>query len=145
MCSHLLDKAHFHFTMLCLPCLTDDPSAKKLGEFLFMNQAQVSSATSAMFYLGAAQTPVAITLAANAGVKIDNPFGTYVKGSFMPSAVLIVLIPAVVYFLVPPEIKKTPWAPQQARERLSRRGPLSWQEIVMGCTLLSAVALWVSE
>jgi hypothetical protein len=30
----------------------DDPSSKRLGEFLFMSQAQVSSATSAMFFLG---------------------------------------------------------------------------------------------
>jgi DASS family divalent anion:Na+ symporter len=69
---------------------------------------------------------------------------TYLKGSVVPSLVLIILVPLVVYKLVPPEVKATPWAPKEARQRLSNRGRMSWQECVMAAVLLGAVALWVS-
>jgi len=126
------------------PNPADDPSSKRLGEFLFMSQAQVSSATSAMFYLGGAQTPVAITLAANQGVVIQNPFDTYFRGSVVPSLVLIAAVPGVVYALVRPEVRKTPWARKEARARLKQRGRPAWREWVMMATLVAAVALWVS-
>jgi di/tricarboxylate transporter len=122
----------------------DNPSSKRLGEFLFMSQAQVSSATSAMFYMGGAQTPVAINLAANQGVVIASPFDTYLKGAVVPSAVLIALTPLAIYFLVAPQVKATPWARAEARARLRARGRPAWPEAVMIATLLGAVALWVS-
>lgn len=125
--------------------MPNHPSSKRLGEFLFLSQAQVSSATSAMFYLGGAQTPVAIKLAADQGVTFSNPFDTYFKGSVIPSAVLIAIIPLAVYFLAKPEVTKTPWARSEARERLRERGRPSWREVVMIVTLLAAVALWCSS
>ncbi|KAI8464937.1 MAG: Sodium/sulfate symporter [Monoraphidium minutum] len=121
------------------------PTSKRLGEFLFMSQAQVSSATSAMFYLGGAQTPIAITLAAAQGVIISNPFGTYFRGAVIPSAVLVLLIPLAVYYLAPPGVRATPWARGEAAARLRARGKPGWREIVMATTLLAAVGLWCSS
>ncbi|KIZ00173.1 Putative malate transporter yflS, partial [Monoraphidium neglectum] len=125
--------------------LPHHPSSKKLGRFLFMSQAQVSGATSAMWYLGGAQTPVGVTLAAEQGVVVPSPFTTYLKGSCVPAAVLIALIPLAVYYLVPPEVTSTPWAQQEARERLKARGRPSWREVVTGLVMIAAVALWCSS
>lgn len=123
----------------------NDPSRKRLGEFLFLSQAQVSSATSCMFYLGGAQTPVAINLASEQGVVVPNPFDTYFRGAVMPSLVLIVLVPLAVYLIKPPQVKRTPWARQEARDRLRTRGRPQWREIIMMVTLVVAVALWCSS
>lgn len=103
----------------------------------------MSSATSALWYLGGAQTPVALNLAAAQGVVIQNPFDTYFKGAVIPSLILVAVIPAAVYLLLPPGVKSTPAAPRAARERLRQRGRPGWREVTMGCTLLGAVALWV--
>ncbi|GBF92341.1 2-oxoglutarate malate translocator [Raphidocelis subcapitata] len=121
------------------------PTSRRLGQFLFLSQAQVSSATSAAFYLGGAQTPVALTLAAAQGVQIANPFDTYFKGAVLPALLLVVTIPAVVYWIAPPEVKATPWARDEARRRLAARGRPGWREGVVGATLLGAVALWCAS
>ena len=103
----------------------------------------MSSATSAAFFLGGAQTPVALTLAAAQGVVIANPFWTYLKGAILPALLLVAAIPAVVYWLAPPEVKATPWAGTEARRRLAARGRPGWREGAVAATLLAAVALWV--
>lgn len=122
-------------------------SRRRLGAFLCMSQAQVSSAASCMWYLGGAQTPVALDLAAAQGIAIASPFDTYLKGSALPSALLVAIVPAVVYLLpwTRPEVRRTPWARDEARERLRRRGRPRWREGVVLAVLLGAVALWVSR
>ncbi len=96
-----------------------------------------------MFYLGGAQTPVALSLAAEQGVVIAAPFDTYFRGASLPSAVLVVAIPAVVYALMRPEVRATPWARREARARLAARGRPGWREGLVLAVLLGAVGLWV--
>lgn len=97
-----------------------------------------------MFYLGGAQTPVAINLAAAQGVVIPSPFDTYFKGAALPAAVLVLLIPAVVYVIAKPEVTRTPWARKEARARLRARGRPRWREGLVIAVMLGAVGLWVS-
>lgn len=45
--------------------------------------------------------------------------------------------------LVPPEVKDTPEAPKQAKEKLRQMGPMTRDELIMSFTMLGAVVLWV--
>lgn len=120
-------------------------SARRLGEFLFLSQVFVSNATSAVFLIGAAQTPAALQLAAGAGVVISNPFVSYLKGSVVPALLLVALLPLAVYVLHTPVVRRTPGAPAAARSRLKQRGRMSWREWVMAATLLGAIVCWCTS
>lgn len=50
-----------------------------LGAFLMMSQFQFSINTSAMFYTGAAQNALAVSLAREAGVDMSNEWITWIK------------------------------------------------------------------
>ncbi len=45
--------------------------------------------------------------------------------------------------MVPPEVKDTPEAPKQAKEKLRQMGPMTRDELIMSFTMLGAVILWV--
>jgi len=44
---------------------------------------------------------------------------------FVPGVISLLVVPALIYRLYPPEITHTPEAPELARERLREMGPMS--------------------
>lgn len=50
-------------------------------------------------------------------------------------------VPLLVYWLLPPDLKETPEAPQQAREQLRKMGPPSRNEKITLAVLLLAVSM----
>ncbi len=75
-----------------------------------------------MFLTAAAQNLLCMKLATEVGVAITSPWMAWFKIAFAPAAVGLLITPLIVYKLVPPEIKDTPEAPQQAAERLEKMG-----------------------
>ena len=55
----------------------------------------------------------------------------------------ILLTPALIFKLYPPELKETPEAPGLAEKKLEAMGPVTANEWIMVGTMLLAVTLWV--
>jgi len=63
---------------------------------------------------------------------------------FLPvGAILLAILPWLVYKLYPPKIKNSQEVPVWAGEELSRMGKITWQELVMAALVTLALALWI--
>lgn len=95
-----------------------------------------------MFITAMAANPLAVNLAAETiGVTIS--WGTWALSALVPGLVCLILTPALLYVLYPPEVKDTPDAPAKAKEELKNLGPMSTDEKITAGALGLTVALWV--
>ena len=81
-------------------------------------------------------------IARGAGVEIT--FASWLVASSVPTLVSMLLLPALLYRLIRPEITATPDAPAAARESLANLGPLSVHERIVLTTLAVMVAMWAT-
>ncbi|CAL5323792.1 hypothetical protein CsSME_00002608 [Camellia sinensis var. sinensis] len=121
-----------------------DASAKKLGAYLIQSQIQSANNSSAIFLTAAAQNLLCVKLAESLGVKIANPWVSWLKASSLPAFISLLATPFVLFKLFPPEIKETPDAPVMATQKLEQMGPIKRNEWAMVGTMLITVALWIS-
>lgn len=128
---------------LCLACGSDPEkgTAKKLGSYLMTTCFQTTTVSSAMFITAMAANPLAVNLAASAGVNIS--WGTWALAGLVPGLICLVSVPLILYALYPPETKDTPDAPAAARKELEKLGPLSLNEKITAVALGITVLLWI--
>lgn len=60
-----------------------------------------------------------------------------------PGLLCLLLIPPLLLWLAPPEVQSTPDAPLLAQRELSKMGPISTNEWLMGAIFLGLLVLWV--
>lgn len=117
------------------------PSRRKIGAFLIVVAYQATVITSAMFVTAMAANPLIVQLAADAGVELT--WVKWAKAAAVPGLISLLIIPLVVYFLYPPEVKSTADAPRMAKEHLATLGPMKVGEWIMAGTFVLLVTLWV--
>lgn len=128
---------------LCLAC-GSDPAAgteKKMGAYLMMTCFLTTTISSGMFITAMAANPLAVNLAAAMGLNIT--WGGWALSALVPGLVALLVTPALMYVLYPPEVKDTPDAPAKAREELKKLGPLSRDEKITALALGITVVLWI--
>jgi divalent anion:Na+ symporter, DASS family len=120
------------------------PSSIALGRFLMASVYQGSTIACAMFMTGQASNVLAVSLAAKtAGVTVT--WGSWFLAGLVPGLVSALLVPYVVYRMLPPTITKTPAAADYAREELTKMGRLRGQE-AMVCGVFAVVCLlWLTS
>jgi len=64
------------------------------------------------------------------GVIIPDVWITWLKGAVVPAAIGLLTIPAIIYWMAPPEMKRSPEAPVVAAARLKEMGPPSRNELI---------------
>ncbi len=116
-------------------------SSHKIGAFLVQVAFQANLVTSAMFLTAFAGNPLAVKIAADIGIALD--WGTWAISAIVPGVVHLALLPLAVYLFCPPTLKKTPEAPQLAREKLKEMGRLSAHEILMLFVFGLLLVLWI--
>ena len=120
----------------------NDPSMKRVGAYLLYTALASTMITSSMFLTGLAPNTMAIALIAKA-IGVTIPWMLWFKG-FLPVGVLLILIqPALLYVLYPPEIKQAPEAPRWAAEQLREMGSMSRREITMLVLVVGALGFWI--
>lgn len=107
----------------------EDESRSKIGTFLITCIGNVNDVTAALFMTGYTGNLLAVKLAANAGVTLT--WGGWFMAALLPCLVSLLLVPLLVYWLVRPEIKHTPDAPNLARKELAEMGRMSRGEWLM--------------
>ncbi len=119
----------------------DDSSRLKIGAFLTLVAYQVNIITSAMFITATAPNPLV-----TAGIKqvsnIDVSWGQWAIAAFVPGLFALILMPIVMYFLYPPEIKSTPNAAAMASQKLKEMGPVRMEEWIMVGVFFLLLFIW---
>jgi L-tartrate/succinate antiporter len=120
----------------------NDPSATKIGAYLLYTGLAASMVTSSMFITALAPNTLAIGIITKS-LGITIPWMLWFKG-YLPVGVILLLIqPALLYWIYPPEIKQAPEAPAWAAEELRKMGPMTRQEITMLLLVLGALGFWI--
>lgn len=119
----------------------DTHSQRKIGAFLTQVAFQANLVTSAMFLTAFAGNPLAAKLAKEVGVIMD--WGTWALAGIVPGIIHLALLPLFLFFIYPPTLKKTPEAPELARQKLKEMGRLSFHEITMLLIFALLLVLWI--
>ncbi len=118
-------------------------TAKKIGRYLALVNYNTNPITSAMFITATAPNPLCVALIAQAtGSSIHITWGQWALAALLPCVCMLLLMPLVLYFLYPPEIKETPGAKQLAKVELEKLGPMQVPEIITLGVLVLMLAVW---
>ncbi len=116
---------------------------KRMGKYLALVNYHSNPITSAMFITATAPNPLVVDLIAQAtGNDIHLSWGTWALAMLLPGVVAMALMPLILYWLYPPEIKTTPNAVAFAKERLREQGPMSRGEWIMLGIFALLLLLW---
>jgi DASS family divalent anion:Na+ symporter len=118
-----------------------DGTARRAGAFLVQSAFQGNLITSAMFLTAMAANPLAAQMAADMGIGIT--WAGWAYAALVPGLVSLLVVPLVLYRLYPPEIRRTPTAPDLARAKLAEMGAMKRDEWIMLGTFLLLLTLWI--
>ncbi len=114
---------------------------KKIGSYLIKLLYQINVLTSAMFLTATAGNPLIVGIAMGQGINIS--WGTWAIACIVPGLVSLLVLPALLYVIYPPEIKDTPDAPGFASQKLKELGPLTSGERIMLLVFAFLLVLWI--
>ena len=121
----------------------EDGTSGKIARYLALVNYHTNPITSAMFITATAPNPLVVRFVADAtGAQINLTWSTWALAMLLPGLVCIAVMPLVIAWMYPPEIKSTPNARNFAQEQLAELGPFKRSErIVLGVFLLLLI-LW---
>nr|WP_298411382.1 anion permease [uncultured Halomonas sp.] len=118
-------------------------TTEKIGKYLALVNYHSNPITSAMFITATAPNPLTVKLVADAtDSAITLSWTTWALAMLLPGLVAILLMPLVLYWLHPPEIKHTPDAKRFAQENLAKLGRLGRNEKIMLFVFVILLLLW---
>ena len=117
------------------------PSARKIGSFLISSAFQVNNVTNAMFLTAMAANPLIVDIATDNGIKVT--WGSWALAALVPGILSLILVPLVVYWIHPPEVKATPLAKEYAQSHLKKMGRMKMPEWIMLGTFALLILLWM--
>jgi L-tartrate/succinate antiporter len=118
------------------------PTARKIGGYLMWTAFATTCLTSSMFLTGLAPNLLALSLVKQTA-KIDITWTEWFLGMLPVGALLFVILPALVYFIYPPEVKSSPDVPAWAKDELKKMGRISAKEVGMAGLAMIALGLWI--
>ncbi|HYB44163.1 MAG TPA: DASS family sodium-coupled anion symporter [Candidatus Methylomirabilis sp.] len=117
-------------------------TGRRMGGYLMYTALAATCVTSSMFPTAFAANLLAVGLIAQT-VGVSISWREWVLGFLPVGLALVALVPALVYWLYPPEVKRAPHAPGWAAAELAKMGRMSVMETMMLAGVLFAVSLWV--
>jgi DASS family divalent anion:Na+ symporter len=118
-------------------------TTKTIGRYLALVNYNVNPITSAMFITATAPNPLLVALIAQAtGSSIHITWGQWALAALLPCLCMLLVMPLVLYFLYPPEIKQTSGAKELARTELAKLGPMRAPEKITLGVLALMLAFW---
>lgn len=121
----------------------EDGTQNKIGTYLSLVNYQANPISSAMFITATAPNPLVVDLIAQAtNLEVYLTWGQWALGMFLPGIAAMLLMPLVLYFLSPPEIKSTPNASAFAKDKLKELGKMKNNEKIMLSVFVLLLLLW---
>ena len=118
-----------------------DGTERKIGAFLMTTSFQGTQITTSLFLTAMVANPLMAELAQKiAGVELD--WLTWAWAASVPGCLSLLVMPLIVFWFYPPELKSTPEAPKLAQAKLRAMGKLNQQEWAMVGIFLVVLLLW---
>src|SRR5690606_7490950 len=115
----------------------------KIGPYPALVNYHTNPITSAMFITATAPNPLVVKLVAEAtGAEISLSWGTWALAMLLPGLVAIALMPLVILWMYPPEIRDTEDAHTFALSRLAELGPVKTSEKILLGVFAWLLFLW---
>ena len=115
---------------------------KKLGQFLISSVSAMNDASAVGFQTGFAGNLALVGIASSvAGITLT--FSTWATFLLVPSLVLLLIMPFVLYKVMSPETKATPEAPAFARKELGKMGSMTLGEWKLIAVFIGLIVMWV--
>ncbi|XP_018377635.1 PREDICTED: putative malate transporter YflS [Trachymyrmex cornetzi] len=123
-------------------CDTKNVSNPELiKQFLMKICFQSNVITSAMFLTAMFGNPFIAKLARGVGVELD--WITWAKAAFIPGLLSLILLPFIIMYVIKPHIGSCNEAIKSAKHALKEMGKISTGEIVVLCTFVLLLGLWM--
>lgn len=119
----------------------EDGTATKLGQYLMLCAFQANVVTSALFITAHAPNSLMAQIATEHGAPLS--WGTWALAALVPGLLSLAAVPWVMYWIAPPELRRTPHARDIAQQKLKEMGPLSRSEGWMVGIFILLVCCWV--
>jgi len=117
-------------------------TARRIGGYLMWVAFSATCVTSSMFVTALAPNVLAVELVRKAtGIEIS--WTAWFLGCLPVGALLLSLVPWLVYRLYPPEIRTSEEVPKWAARELASLGRITRDERIMAALVVIALALWV--
>ena len=122
---------------------SEEGSRQKIARYLALVNYNTNPITSAMFITATAPNPLIVQFISEAtGGAITLSWGQWALAALLPSLVALLLMPLVIFWLYPPEIRETLDAPAFARQHLQELGSLSLPEKITLMVFIVMLLLW---
>ncbi|MGD9347482.1 MAG: anion permease [Candidatus Aminicenantes bacterium] len=117
-------------------------TARKIGSYLMWTAFAATCLTSSLFLTSMAPNLLAVDLTQKT-VGIEISWMQWFLGFLPIGAPLILLLPAIIFMVYPPEIKKSEEVPAWAAQELRKIGKISDREMILAGLVLLALVLWI--
>lgn len=129
-----------------LPPLYDShpnqPSMRRVGSYLMWVAIASTCVSSSLFLTALAPNLLAVELV-NKATGVEVAWADWFIAFAPVGITLLLLLPLLVYWIYPPEVKSGPEVPAWAAEELRQMGPLSRRELTLGVLVVIALLLWI--
>lgn len=119
----------------------NDGTERKIGSFLMITAYQGTQITTALFLTAMVANPLMAQLAYEiAGVEID--WLTWALAALLPGGLSLSIMPLLVHWCYPPQLKSTLKAPKLARYKLKEMGKIKQSEWAILAVFMTLLLLW---
>ena len=120
----------------------NDPSARRIGAYVMWVAIAATSVTSSMFLTGLAPNLLAVELVRKTA-SVDITWAQWFV-AFAPAGILLlVLVPLLVLWLYPPEVRDSPAVAEWAGQELAKMGGINAGEVKLAVLVAIALVLWI--
>ncbi len=119
------------------------PTAKKIGAYLMQVGFQSNCMSGSLFMTAMIANPM-MAMFAQQAFGINITWMDWAIAAFVPGTLAMILIPVVLFYILPPEQKITPEAGSFATAELSKMGPMSREEKIMSAVFIGSILLWAT-
>jgi DASS family divalent anion:Na+ symporter len=120
------------------------PTAKKIGSYLMQVGFQSNCMSGSLFMTAMIANPLMV-LFAQKEFGINISWMDWATAAIVPGTLAMILIPIILYYVIPPEQKTTPEAPTFATEELNKMGPMTRDEKIMAGVFVGSILLWATS
>ncbi|MGP1931319.1 MAG: DASS family sodium-coupled anion symporter [Arsenophonus sp. ET-YP4-MAG3] len=121
----------------------ESSSLQKIARYLSLVNFNINPITSAMFITATAPNPLIVNLIMeNTTPRFEISWGMWAIASIIPGIISLFIMPLIIYWIYPPEVKITLSTPNFAKQKLYKLGPISFSEKITLTVFAILLLMW---
>jgi len=119
-----------------------DPSARRIGAYVLWTTFAASCVTSSLFMTACAPNFLALEFIRKIA-HVEISYRQWMTASVPFALPLLLVLPALIYLIYPPDLKRSPEVSAWAADELAKIGGISRQETTLAVLVVLAILMWV--